>query len=130
MAATTLERLLRLGPRLDELLELDAPARQAHLARLRASDAALADDLAALLARQTAIDREAFLEGGALDLSGATLAGLASAGGLYVPREWPSFSTDEIAAMAGLRHARETGEGLFKQLPFRIALLWLTVGAV
>jgi eukaryotic-like serine/threonine-protein kinase len=75
MVATTLERLLRLGPRLDELLLLDAPARQAHLARLRAVDATLADDLVALLARQTAIEREGFLEGGALDLSGATLAG-------------------------------------------------------
>jgi threonine synthase len=38
----------------------------------------------------------------ALDFAGATLAGLAADGGLYVPREWPSFSRDEIAAMAGL----------------------------
>lgn len=37
-----------------------------------------------------------------LDFSGATLAGLASDGGLYVPREWPSFSREEIAGMAGL----------------------------
>ena len=41
----------------------------------------------------------------ALDFAGATLAGLASDGGLYVPREWPRFSTDEIAAMAGLPYA-------------------------
>ncbi len=40
-----------------------------------------------------------------LDFAGATLAGLASDGGLYVPREWPSFSQDEIAAMAGLPYA-------------------------
>ncbi|MEO5587048.1 MAG: threonine synthase [Novosphingobium sp.] len=40
-----------------------------------------------------------------LDFAGATLAGLASDGGLYVPREWPSFSKDEIAAMAGLPYA-------------------------
>ena len=40
-----------------------------------------------------------------LDFAGATLAGLASDGGLYVPREWPSFSRDEIAAMAGLPYA-------------------------
>ncbi|MEJ5978620.1 threonine synthase [Novosphingobium sp. PS1R-30] len=40
-----------------------------------------------------------------LDFAGATLAGLASDGGLYVPREWPSFSTAEIAAMAGLPYA-------------------------
>ncbi|HEY0958603.1 MAG TPA: threonine synthase [Novosphingobium sp.] len=41
----------------------------------------------------------------ALDFAGATLAGLASDGGLYVPREWPSFSKAEIAAMAGLPYA-------------------------
>ncbi|MFM5906888.1 MAG: threonine synthase [Novosphingobium sp.] len=41
----------------------------------------------------------------ALDFASATLAGLASDGGLYVPREWPRFSTEEIAAMAGLPYA-------------------------
>lgn len=41
----------------------------------------------------------------ALDFEGVTLAGLASDGGLYVPREWPRFSHDEIAAMAGLPYA-------------------------
>ncbi|MBC2665802.1 threonine synthase [Novosphingobium flavum] len=41
----------------------------------------------------------------ALDFAGATLAGLASDGGLYVPRTWPKFSQDEIAAMAGLPYA-------------------------
>ena len=41
----------------------------------------------------------------ALDFAGATLAGLASDGGLYVPREWPKFTADEIAAMAGLPYA-------------------------
>ena len=40
-----------------------------------------------------------------LDFAGATLAGLASDGGLYVPREWLSFSQDEIAAMAGLPYS-------------------------
>ncbi|ALE15883.1 Threonine synthase [Altererythrobacter epoxidivorans] len=37
-----------------------------------------------------------------LDFEGVTLAGLASDGGLYLPAEWPSFSREEIAAMAGL----------------------------
>ena len=37
-----------------------------------------------------------------LDFEGVTLAGLASDGGLYLPVEWPSFSREEIAAMAGL----------------------------
>lgn len=41
----------------------------------------------------------------ALDFMGATLAGLASDGGLYVPRVWPEFSKAEIAAMAGLPYA-------------------------
>ena len=41
----------------------------------------------------------------ALDFAGATLAGLASDGGLYVPRSWPRFTYDEIAAMAGLPYA-------------------------
>ncbi|NOU02028.1 MAG: threonine synthase [Novosphingobium sp.] len=41
----------------------------------------------------------------ALDFEGATLAGLASDGGLYLPREWPRFTADEIAAMAGLPYA-------------------------
>ncbi len=41
----------------------------------------------------------------ALDFAGATLAGLASDGGLYLPREWPRFSAQEIAAMAGLPYA-------------------------
>jgi len=42
----------------------------------------------------------------ALDFMGATLAGLASDGGLYVPRVWPEFSKAEIAAMAGLPYAQ------------------------
>lgn len=41
----------------------------------------------------------------ALDFRGATLAGLASDGGLYLPDAWPSFSADEIAALAGLSYA-------------------------
>lgn len=41
----------------------------------------------------------------ALDFAGVTLAGLASDGGLYLPREWPRFSEAEIAAMAGLPYA-------------------------
>jgi threonine synthase len=36
-----------------------------------------------------------------LDFEGATLAGLASDGGLYVPRVWPTLSQSEIADLAG-----------------------------
>lgn len=44
-------------------------------------------------------------DGGPLDFEGVTLAGLANDGGLYLPREWPQFSHDEIAALAGLPYA-------------------------
>ncbi len=37
-----------------------------------------------------------------LDFEGATLAGLASDGGLYLPREWPRFSMAEVEDMRGL----------------------------
>ena len=39
-----------------------------------------------------------------LDFEGVTLAGLAADGGLYVPREWPKFTTEDIAAMRGLNY--------------------------
>ncbi|WP_239804682.1 threonine synthase [Croceicoccus hydrothermalis] len=41
-----------------------------------------------------------------LDFKGVTLAGLASDGGLFVPREWPQFTADDIAAMAGQPYAQ------------------------
>jgi threonine synthase len=41
----------------------------------------------------------------ALDFRDATLAGLASDGGLYLPEVWPVLSSDEIAALAGLSYA-------------------------
>src|SRR3546814_19227712 len=37
-----------------------------------------------------------------LDFRAATLAGLASDGGLYVTAQWPRLSEDEIRALAGL----------------------------
>lgn len=39
-----------------------------------------------------------------LDFRAATLAGLASDGGLYVPANWPQFSLDDIRAMKGLNY--------------------------
>lgn len=77
MDASTLQRLLRLSPQLDELLELDAAAQRRYLERLRATDAATADELSALLAQQADIEREAFLEELPLGLDSATLAGQA-----------------------------------------------------
>lgn len=40
----------------------------------------------------------------ALDFEGVTLAGLASDGGLYVPRQWPRFTMAEVAALRGLSY--------------------------
>jgi threonine synthase len=40
-----------------------------------------------------------------LDFREATLAGLASDGGLYVPEHWPTLTPDQIAALAGLSYA-------------------------
>src|SRR3954469_14529139 len=40
----------------------------------------------------------------ALDFEAVTLAGLASDGGLYVPEAWPSFTREQIAALAGLSY--------------------------
>jgi threonine synthase len=36
-----------------------------------------------------------------LDLRGATMAGLASDGGLYLPKAWPTFSGTDLTAMKG-----------------------------
>ncbi|MET0138048.1 MAG: threonine synthase, partial [Sphingobium sp.] len=40
----------------------------------------------------------------ALDFEHVTLAGLASDGGLYLPAEWPRFSTEDILALRGLSY--------------------------
>ncbi len=49
----------------------------------------------------------------ALDFEGATLAGLASDGGLFVPASWPSFTADEIAAMRGLSYVETAVQVMF-----------------
>lgn len=67
-------RWQRLSAALDELLALAPAARDVRLAALRAADAALADELAALLAQETRIEDERFLDGAALDAP-PTLAG-------------------------------------------------------
>ena len=42
----------------------------------------------------------------ALNFEEVTLAGLASDGGLYLPREWPRFTEGEVAEMPGLPYAQ------------------------
>jgi serine/threonine-protein kinase len=64
------------SPLLDELLDADEPRRDARLKEIRATDPTLANELAALLARQGAVETQQFLAGSALDVTGAaTLAG-------------------------------------------------------
>ena len=46
---------------------------------------------------------------GPLGFEQALLSGLARDGGLYLPLEWPRFSSDEIAAMRGLSYADLAG---------------------
>jgi len=55
-------RWLRLSPLLDEILDGDDTARALRLQALRAQDAALADEVGALLAQIAENEREAFLE--------------------------------------------------------------------
>ena len=62
------------GPLLDDLLDADSSERAARLAEIRRTNPGLATELEVLLAREAAIDREAFLEGSALPEE-ATLAG-------------------------------------------------------
>ncbi len=45
-----------------------------------------------------------------LDFEGATLAGLATDGGLYVPEQWPQFSAAQIRSMRGLPYVKLTTE--------------------
>ncbi|MEW5879765.1 MAG: serine/threonine-protein kinase [Pseudomonadota bacterium] len=73
MAGIDRDRWQRVSPLLDELLDADETRRAARLAQLRREDAPLADEVAALLARQAAVETAQFLEGSALDH--ATLAG-------------------------------------------------------
>ena len=59
------ERWKRLSPLLDSLLDLEPPARAARLDALAAEDAALAGELAALLAHASKADEAQFLAGNA-----------------------------------------------------------------
>jgi len=75
MARKTVAAWEIISPLLDELLELDADQRCARLAEIRSQKPELADELASLLARQSAaqsegflqtVQREGFLEGSSL----------------------------------------------------------------
>lgn len=57
-----------LSPLLDELLDADEGVRTLRLAHIRDTDSLLADDLSALLQRQSVIEEQGFLEGSATPL--------------------------------------------------------------
>ncbi len=63
-----------ISPLLDQLLDTEPGQRTTRLEQVRRDDAQLASELEALLAQQTAVDREEFLEGTALPRD-ATLQG-------------------------------------------------------
>ncbi len=79
------ERWRLASPALDAALDLPPEERAPFLATLRARDAALADDVADLLAKHDALARERFLEGEAPRHAGASLAGQTV--GAYTLRE-------------------------------------------
>jgi threonine synthase len=56
----------------------------------------------------------------ALDFEGVTLTGLASDGGLYVPRTWPQMRHEDIAALAGQSYV-ETAVAVMR--PFVVGVL-------
>ncbi|PIM52842.1 hypothetical protein CS062_12620 [Roseateles chitinivorans] len=62
MDALDKQRWIALSPLLDELLDLEEPARGRRLAEIRAGDVAMAEHLEALLARDAALDDDRFLE--------------------------------------------------------------------
>ena len=78
------ERWRRLSPHLDRALEMSDDERLAWLGELRAGDAALADDLEALLAERGAEGRAAFLDATPRVQSETSLAGKAFGAGVSV----------------------------------------------
>jgi eukaryotic-like serine/threonine-protein kinase len=77
MMSISRTRWQAMSPLLDELLDLDGAQRAERLARVHGEDPALADELAALLADEPMIEREAFLEGSLVDYSADTADALA-----------------------------------------------------
>jgi serine/threonine-protein kinase len=69
MAGIERARWQAVSPLLDELLDADESRRAARLSQLRRQDRTLADEVAALLAQQAAVETGEFLEGSALGLS-------------------------------------------------------------
>jgi eukaryotic-like serine/threonine-protein kinase len=68
MARIDKHRWRVLSPLLDELLDADEGVRRLRLAHIRDTDSGLADDLSALLHRQSVIEQQGFLDGLAMPL--------------------------------------------------------------
>jgi serine/threonine protein kinase len=78
MSELTPDRWLELSPYLDRVLEMPEGERGTFLTELRSRNAALAEELEALLEERESASREAFLEGPSRDLpAAASLAGQA-----------------------------------------------------
>jgi serine/threonine-protein kinase len=75
MAGIEKDRWARISPLLDELLEADETSRKTRLEKLRQDDRGLADQVAALLNQQAALETAEFLEGSALGTGIPELAG-------------------------------------------------------
>jgi serine/threonine protein kinase len=95
MASIGNTRWQTLSPLLDKLLDAGAAQREERLARLRHDDPALADEIAALLAAEVAIQREAFLEGSALDFA-------AMAGGALAEKRIGAYTLERPLGHGGM----------------------------
>ena len=105
MASWDVARWRAVSDAIDRILDLPPPERGAAVEALRARDAALAADVARLLAEQPAMEAGRFLEGGAA----AALPTATSEAGLAVPRVAPTLPPG--TTFGGYRLHRLLGRG-------------------
>lgn len=102
MDALDKERWIALSPLLDQLLDRDEEDRQRWLAQLRAHDAATADELEALLAKDQALDAKGFMAQPAAE----------QMGGVVTPVGEPAAELDLTGESIGpYQLEREVGQG-------------------
>lgn len=102
MDALDKERWIALSPLLDQLLDRDEEDRQRWLSQLRAHDAATADELEALLAKDQALDAKGFMAQPAAE----------QMGGVVTPVGEPAADLDLTGESIGpYQLEREVGQG-------------------
>lgn len=112
MDALDKKRWLALSPLLDELLDLDEPARGQRLAQLRAEDPALAEHLDALLVRDAALSRQGFLEQpAAVQLQGVGAEALAASAAASAAADIPGLPDLSGQSLGPYTLERELGQG-------------------